>query len=145
MDNQCDRCGAQLPLLNTTNLPESWRECYYNVVTSFHIVLGTNNIWPDGDTDWDPEDEFDLCPTCQQQFLAFWNIFYNDKARALFREVREPQPGPLNEQRVQQIIDDVKSMTREELVARYIELRRLGAISTPTEQESPIERERRTR
>lgn len=83
MDNQCDRCGKQLPQIrelektDPNRYPGVYEEEEKDIHIGFHVVIGSDNwILGDGETDWDPDREFDLCPTCRDKFLQIWEQFY---------------------------------------------------------------------
>lgn len=85
MDTQCDRCGAELPE-ETKSVQVAFGEPgeRYNLEfrRSFHLATGSSEIFDDGDSDWDPSFECDLCPECRDQFITMWEAFYGGQSNA---------------------------------------------------------------
>lgn len=82
MDNQCDKCGKELKSPIEMGLVDCMErqdliDHYSQAVAGYHVVIGSwNYIWPDGDTDWDPGTEIDLCEECRAEFIQLWERWY---------------------------------------------------------------------
>ena len=66
MDNQCDKCGGELPA----------SVLYPDAVIGSHAAFGPVHYFSAGNTEWDPEDEYTFCPTCIKEFSELWEKWY---------------------------------------------------------------------
>jgi hypothetical protein len=74
MDNQCDKCGRELPFfVEDQELREEKEDFSHKAIS---ITFGGTIIWDDGETDYDPGDQVDLCPACAAEFDEWWEKWY---------------------------------------------------------------------